>query len=94
MKGTSAFVFVLILVSAWPLVLVGLFALDRRFPSGVPPQQRWMPWGAGTVFYLGSSVFFFVTGASVRGILFLTAGIAAAALTLDQRRRSRVSDKA
>lgn len=88
MNGMHSFWILLILLAAWPLVLVGLFTLWRRFPSGLPVQKRWMFWGALAAIYLASSAFFFVTGANTRGISFLALGIAAVAYALDQRRRS------
>jgi hypothetical protein len=91
MSGTTLFWLFLILVAAWPLILVGLFAVERGYPSGMPARNRWMFWAAMAIVYLCSCVPFFISGARARGILFLALGISLAAYAWDQRRRSIVS---
>jgi Mn2+/Fe2+ NRAMP family transporter len=88
MKATGAFWFLLVLVAAWPLILVGLFTLARRYPAGVPVYRRWTLWAALVPVWLAGSVYHFIGGATARGILFLVLSIAAALTALDQGRRS------
>lgn len=90
MKGMSAFWSVLIVVAAWPMVVVALFAMQRRYPSGAPAKHRWIVWGVVAVIYLGAAGFFFVTATIARGLMCLVAGIAAAAYALEQWRRPSV----
>jgi hypothetical protein len=87
-ENTISFWLVVVLMAAWPLVLVALFALSRRFPSGVPDPRRWILWAGVAAFYLAGSLYFLNSGAGGRGLGFVALGIATAAYALDQRRRS------
>ncbi len=91
MDTRNSFWFVLAFAAAWPLILVGLFAFNRRFPTGIPVQKRWWLWAALAPVYLAAAAYFFVTGLSLRGFSFLALAISAAAYALDQRRRSNMS---
>jgi hypothetical protein len=93
LERTISFWLFVVLMAAWPLVLVALFALSRRFPSGVPDRKRWMLWAALAPVYLAGSIYFLISGAHGRGFSFVALAIAAAAFALDQRRRSTVSKK-
>jgi len=88
LENTISFWLVVILLAAWPLILVALFAMSRRFPSGMPPRRRWTVWAALALFYLVGSVYLVASGARVRGLSFVALAIAAMAYALHQRRRT------
>ena len=88
MENTISFWLVVVLMAAWPLVLVALFALSRRFPSGVSHPNRWLLWAGVAAFYLAGSLYFLNSGAGGRGLAFVALGVATAAYALDLRRRS------
>ena len=87
MNGTQKFWVLLILLAAGPLIVVGVSALHRRFPSGLPVQKRWRFFAPLSFFYLASAVFFFVEGANARGLASVVSGTAVAAYALDQRQK-------
>ena len=91
MRGGISFWFVVILLAAWPLIVVALFGFTRRFPSGIPQRKRWVFLAALSVVYSAASVFHLITGAYVRGFSFVAVAIGTAAWALDLRRRWNAS---
>lgn len=92
MKATSVFWFLFILCAAWPLMLVGLSALERRYPAGLPVRRRWAYRAALVLVWLAGSVYHFIVGRTAWGFAYFALGITEAVnALLDQRRRSRVA---
>ena len=91
MEATSAFWFLFVLLGAWPLILVGLFALARRYPAGLPVYRRWAFWAVLGAVWLAGSVYHFIVGRTAWGVVYLALGTAGAVNALDQRRRASVA---
>ena len=89
MEATSAFWFLFVLLGAWPLILVGLFALARRYPAGLPVYRRWAFSAVLGAVWLAGSVYHFIVGRTGWGLVYLALGITEAVnALLDQRRRA------
>jgi predicted metal-binding membrane protein len=88
MDTTRTFWLLAVALCAWPLILVGLFAIARRHPQGAPVHKRWT-FGAGLVpVWAAGSIYHFTTGVPALGVMFLVLSVAAACWALDLRRRS------
>jgi hypothetical protein len=87
MKGPSAFWIIFTLLAALPLVLVGLFAVARRFPPGLPPHRQWILSAAAASIYVLASVSRLIEGEVGRGLLLLASAIIWAVGALIMRKR-------
>jgi hypothetical protein len=92
MKATSVFWFLFILCAAYPLILVGLSALERRYPAGLPARRRWAFRAALVLVWLAVSVYHFIVGRTGWGFVYLALGITDVVnALLDHRRRASVA---
>ena len=89
--GTKAFLLIALLVALYPLFLVAMFGLARRYPDGVPPRWRWLLAGAAVLLYVGLSVDSALGGDWVWAVAWLVPAAPFVMLARSQKHKSRES---
>lgn len=72
----------------WPLILVGLFALLRRHPGGVPARHRWKLLAVWAVVPAALAIDAFLGGDGWRAAVSALQAVFFAWFAADQRRRA------
>lgn len=85
----TPFFFALVLMTALPLLIVGLFALSRRYPDGAPASRLWMPLAILAALFATLAIVRVVDGSLMRGLAHAASALAAGSLALIQRSKSR-----